>query len=83
MVQVEALRLAMLEAPADELKPVDVLEYGFYQIKDFDTGGITSTPLTYAPGDVEGMDTVRVQQIQDGKIVEVGTWPLRHIYKHE
>jgi branched-chain amino acid transport system substrate-binding protein len=83
MVQVEALRLAMQEVPAGELRPVDVLEYGFYQIKDFETGGITSTPLGYGPGDVEGMDMVRVQQIQDGKIVEVGTWPLRHIYKHE
>jgi branched-chain amino acid transport system substrate-binding protein len=82
MIQVEALRLAMQEVPVDELKPVDVLEYGFYRIKDMDTGGITSTPLTYAPGDVEGMDEVRVQQIQGGKIVEVGTWPLRHIYKH-
>jgi hypothetical protein len=83
MVQVEALRLALLEKPAGELKPVDVLEYGFYKLDEFDTGGITSTPLTYGPGDVEGMDMVRVQQIQDGKIVEVGSWPLRHIYKHE
>jgi branched-chain amino acid transport system substrate-binding protein len=83
MVQVEALRLAMQEVPGDELTSVDVLEYGFYRIKDFDTGGITSTPLTYGPGDIEGMDAVRVQQIQEGKIVEVGTWPLRHIYKHE
>jgi branched-chain amino acid transport system substrate-binding protein len=83
MVQVEALRLAMQEVPVDELTSVDVLEHGFYQIRDFDAGGITSTPLTYAPGDVEGMDEVRVQQIQGGKIVEVGSWPLRHIYKHE
>jgi hypothetical protein len=29
------------------------------------------------------MDEVRVQQIQEGKIVAVGNWPLRHIYKHE
>ena len=83
MVQVEALRLAMQEVPADELTTVDVLEYGFYRITGLDTGSITSTPLTYAPGDVEGMDEVRVQQIQGGEIVEVGTWPLRHIYKHE
>jgi hypothetical protein len=57
-----------------------VLEQGFYKIKDFDAGGITSSLLTYGPDDVEGMDNVRVQQIQDGKIVEVGTYPLRHIY---
>jgi branched-chain amino acid transport system substrate-binding protein len=82
MVQVEALRLAMEQVPAEDLTPVDVLEYGAYQIKDLDTGGLSSTPLTYGPGDVEGMDEVRVQQIQNGKIVEVGTWPLRHIYTH-
>jgi branched-chain amino acid transport system substrate-binding protein len=82
MIQVEALRLAMQEVPVDELTPVAVLEYGFYQIKDLDAGGITSTPLSYGPGDVEGMDEVRVQQIQEGKIVDVGNWPLRHIYKH-
>lgn len=83
MIQVEALRLAMQEVPVDELTPIDVLEYGFYRIEGLDTGNITSTPLTYAPGDVEGMDEVRVQQIQGGKIVDVGNWPLRHIYKHE
>jgi hypothetical protein len=83
MIQVEALRLAMEQVPADELQPVDVLEYGFYRIKDLDTGGLTSTPVTYGPGDVEGMEEVRVQQIQNGKIVDVGNYPLRHIYKHE
>jgi len=82
MIQVEALRLAMDQVPVEELTPVDVLEYGVYRIKDLDTGGLASTPLTFGPGDVEGMEEVRVQQIQNGEIVEVGTWPLRHIYKH-
>jgi hypothetical protein len=83
MIQVEALRLAMLSVPVDELTPVDVLEYGFYKIKDLDTGGITSTPLTYGVNDVEGVDEVRVDQVQNGKQVKLGTWPLRHLYKHE
>jgi hypothetical protein len=83
MIQVEALRLAMQGVPFEELKPVDVLEYGFYQIKDLDTGGITSTPLTFGPGDVVGMDLVRVQQVQGGKVVDLGNWPLHNIYKHE
>jgi len=82
MVQVEALRLAMEEVDVGELTPADVLENGFYKIKDFDAGGITSSLLTYGPDDVEGMDNVRVQQIQGGKIVEVGAYPLRHIYTH-
>jgi hypothetical protein len=83
MIQVEALRLAMQEVPIDELTPVDVLEYGFYMIKNLETGGITSSPLTYGPGDVIGMDKVLVQQVQGGKVVALGTWPLHNIYKHE
>jgi hypothetical protein len=83
MIQVEALRLAMQEVPIDELKSVDVLEYGFYRIENLETGGITSSPLTYGPGDVIGMDKVVVQQVQGGKVVSLGTWPLHNIYKHE
>jgi len=83
MVQVEALRLAMLEVPVEELTPVDVLEYGFFKIKNFDTGELTGAPLTYGPGDIEGCDVVRLWQAQGGEIVNLGVWPLRHIYKHE
>ncbi|MGD0780062.1 MAG: ABC transporter substrate-binding protein [Dehalococcoidales bacterium] len=83
MIQVEALRLAMLQKPADKLTSLDVLEYGFFQIKNFSVGDITISPFTYGPGDVEGVDTVRLQQVQGGKIVELGSYPLRHIYKHE
>lgn len=81
MTQVEALRLAMQEVPIDELEPVDVLEYGFYKIANFNTGGITSTPLTFGPGDVYGIDKVLVQQVQNGKAVSLGTWPVHDIYK--
>jgi hypothetical protein len=80
MIQTEALRLAMLQVPVGELKPVDVLEYGFYKIKDLDTGGITSTPLTYSPGKIEGIDKIRLQQVQGGKVVDLGVYPARGIY---
>jgi len=80
MTQVEALRLAMREVPADKLKPVDVLNNGFYKIKNLDTGGLTSVPLTYGPGKVEGVDAVRLDQIQKGKVVKLGVWPCRHLY---
>jgi ABC-type branched-subunit amino acid transport system substrate-binding protein len=85
MTQVEALRLALINTgkSADQLEPVDVLEYGFYKIKDLDTGGITSTPLTFGPGQVYGIDQVLVQQVQGGKAVALGTWPVHDIYKHE
>jgi branched-chain amino acid transport system substrate-binding protein len=82
MVQIEALRLAMQRAPLEKLKPIDVLENGFYKIKDLDTGGISSTPLTYGPTKIEGVDSVRVDQLQKGKVVKVGIYPCRHLYKH-
>jgi len=80
MTQIEALRLAMLKKPLEQLKPIDVLNDGFYQIKNFDTGGISATPLTYGPGKIEGVDKVRVDQLQNGKIVKQGVWPVRGIY---
>ena len=80
MTQVEALRLAMQQMPLEKLKPVDVLNHGFYKIKNLDTGGISSTPLTYGPGKIEGVDSVSVHQVQKGKVVKVGSYPCRHIY---
>jgi hypothetical protein len=80
MVQVEALRLAMQQMPLEKLTPADVLKYGFYKIKALNTGEMTSTPLTYGPNRVEGVDEVRVDQAQKGKIVKVGLYPARHIY---
>jgi ABC-type branched-subunit amino acid transport system substrate-binding protein len=82
MIQVEALRLAMLEKPADQLEPVDVLEYGFYQIKGLSTGDMTP-PLTFGPSDVEGASEMRVDQVQNGEVVLLGTYPIHGIYTHE
>jgi hypothetical protein len=81
MVQIEALRLAMQQAPLEKLTRADVLNNGFYKIKDLDTGGISSTPLTYSPTRIEGVDSVRVDQLQKGKVVKVGVYPCRHLYK--
>ena len=80
MIQVEALRLALQKMPLEKLKPADVLNQGFYQIKNLETGGLSSTPLTYGPGKIEGVDAVRVDQLQKGKIVKLGAWPCRHVY---
>jgi len=80
MIQVEALRLAMQKTPAEKLTRRDVLENGFYRIKNLNTGDISSTPLTYGKGDIEGVDKIRVDQVQNGKVVKVGLYPLRHIY---
>jgi ABC-type branched-subunit amino acid transport system substrate-binding protein len=80
MIQVEALRLVLQEMPFEKLTRRNVLEKGFYKIKNLDTGNISSTPLTYGEGDVEGVDQVRIDQVQKGKVVKVGLSPLRNIY---
>ena len=80
MMQTEALRLALQKVPFEKLKPADVLNNGFFQIKNLETGGISSTPLTFAPGKIEGADAIRVDQLQKGKIVKLGVWPAHHIY---
>ncbi len=81
MTQIEALRLAMMEIDPSALTSADVVEKGFWQIKDLDTGGITITNLTYGEGDPEGIGEVRLQQVQNGKIVELGSKPLRGIFQ--
>jgi hypothetical protein len=80
MIQVEALRLALKEVPFEKLTRADVLNRGFYKIKNLETGGLSSTPLTYGPGKIQGVDAVRVDQLQKGKIVKLGVWPCRQLY---
>ncbi len=79
MTQVEALRLAAMAGDAAALTSQSVIDNGFRQIKDFSTGDITVDPLTYGPDDSQGMDEVRVQQVQNAQIVELGSYPLRNI----
>jgi hypothetical protein len=80
MIQVEALRLAMQKVPFEKLTPRDVLEQGFFKIAKLDTGDISSTPLTYGEGRIQGVDQIRIDQVQKGKSVKVGIYPLRNIY---
>ncbi len=80
MTQVEALRLAAAAVgDASKLTSQDVLEKGFWQIKDMDTGGIYVSTFTYSKDKVQGVDSVRIQQVQDGQIVDVGNTPLFNI----
>jgi hypothetical protein len=81
MAQVEALRLAMEKVPFDKLTRADVLNHGFFKIKGLNTGGLSSTPLTYGPGDIEGVDAVRIDQQVNGKVVKQGVYPCRHLYQ--
>jgi len=79
MLQVEALRMAMTNIAADKLTSKDVLEKGFQMIKNFSTGDITP-PLTFGPNDPDGPDDVRVDQVQNGKVVFIGNYPAHHVY---
>ncbi len=79
MTQVEALRLAAMAGDAAALTSQEVLENGFHQIKDFSTGDITVTSLTYGPGDPQGLDEVRIQQVQNAQIAELGSYPIANI----
>jgi hypothetical protein len=78
MTQVEALRLAASQVNPAELTSQDVLEKGFWQIKDLSTGGITVGNFTYGEGDCQGVDEVRIQQVQNVKIAGLGAYPLRN-----
>ncbi|HEX2965053.1 MAG TPA: ABC transporter substrate-binding protein [Syntrophorhabdaceae bacterium] len=80
MTQVEALRLALQKTPVEKLTPAIVLNDGFYQIKNLDTGGIASSPLSYSSGKIEGVDKVRVDQAKKGKVSKQGVYPVRNIY---
>ncbi len=79
MTQIEALRLAAAAGDPAKLTPQDVLEKGYWQIKDLSTGGISISPYSYAKGDSQGVDKVRIQQVVGGKITEMGAYPLQNI----
>jgi hypothetical protein len=81
MTQVEALRLTLKEVPFEKLTRREVLTQGFYKIKNLSTGDLTSTPLNYGPGQIEGVDKVRIDQLLKGKIVRQGVWPVHHLYE--
>lgn len=82
MIQVEAIRLALINTgkSADKLTSADILNDGFLKITALDTGGIIPTTITYGIGDVEGAESVRLDQNQNGVDVLLGSWPLRHVY---
>jgi hypothetical protein len=79
MIQLEAFRLALQEVPLAQLKAKDVLEKGFYKINKMDTGGLSSTTISYSEGQVEGISEVRIDQVQNGKVAYLGTRPCRHL----
>jgi len=80
MVEVEAIRLALTKWTVAQLTPQRILEDGFYRVSNLNTGDLSSSPLTYGLGKIQGMDLCRVDQQQNSKIVPVGVYPLHNIY---
>jgi ABC-type branched-subunit amino acid transport system substrate-binding protein len=80
MTQVESIRLACQTVAPEKLTSADILN-GTWKIKDLSTGDLTATPLNYAQGQPQGINKIAVHQIQKGKAVKVGTYPLGNIYK--
>ena len=77
MVQVEALRLASLKVPLEEVKdPKIILENGFWNIKDFDTKGMRHTKLTYGPKKAQGLSALNITEVRNGKPEIVGEFPI-------
>lgn len=50
------------------------------QIKGLSGGDITVSDLACGEGEVQGVDSRRIQQVIDAKIVEMGSYPLRNIH---
>ncbi|MDP2919814.1 MAG: ABC transporter substrate-binding protein [Dehalococcoidia bacterium] len=73
LIAAEILRLAVKNAGADKLTPQIVEEQGFKKLKNFDVGGLHG-PVTYTPGDNRLSKSVRVIQVQKGKLVPVTGW---------
>jgi hypothetical protein len=56
-----------------------VLEKGFYQINNMETGLLSCTPIDYGEGDIEGVEEVRLDIVVDGEVKFIGNYPCRHI----
>jgi hypothetical protein len=82
MIQVDALRLALANTgkSADQLTSADILTQGFEKISNLDTGDIIPSLITYGPNDREGAEVVRLDQAQNGAVLKIGEYPLRHLY---
>jgi len=77
MVQTEALRLASLKVPLEQVKdPKIILENGFWKIKDLDTKGMRPTKLTYGPKKAQGLSGLNITEVQNGKPGIVAVLPI-------
>jgi len=88
LIMAEILRVAVENVGYDVLAKGNVeswraLEtYGIQRLKDYDVGGLHG-PASYTPGDNRLSKSVRVFQIQGGKITPVTDWVEAPVVKYE
>jgi len=82
LIVAEILRLAIDYVGVDNLTPQAVEEYGFKKLNNFDVGGLHG-PVSYTPGDNRLSKSVRVFQVQNGKIVPLTDWVEAPLIKYE
>ena len=88
LIVAEILRLAIENAGYDVLAKGDeeawqaVETQGIQKLKDFDVGGLHG-PVSYTPGDNRLSKSVRIFQIQNGKITPVTDWIEAPVVKYE
>jgi branched-chain amino acid transport system substrate-binding protein len=82
LVVAEILRLAIENVGVDNLTPQAVEEYGFKKLNNFDVGGLHG-PVSYTPGDNRLSKSVRVFQVQSGKITPISDWVEAPLIKYE
>ena len=73
LIAAEILRLAIENVGVDNLTPQAVEEYGFKKLNNFDVGGLHG-PVSYTPGDNRLSKSVRVFQVQNGKLAPITGW---------
>ena len=82
LIAAEILRLAVENTDIDDLTPQVVEEQGFWKLRNFDVGGLHG-PVTYSPGDNRLSKSVRVFQIQNGKLVPITGWVEAPLIRYE
>ncbi len=71
---------ALAKGDADSWKALE--EQGIHKLKDYDVGGLHG-PVSYTPGDNRLSKSVRVFQVQGGKIVPLTDWVDAPVVKYE
>jgi len=81
MMIAESTKLALEKVPYEKLTPGDIMKQGFYRMKGFDTGGLTSGPLTFGPQKHYGVETCPIYELMNNKQVLLGKYPVRGLFK--